>query len=469
MAKKQAISLREMVNPTERQQQFLEAVKENLFILYGGAAGGGKSYILRWSLIGLLMKWGLQGHKGVRVGLFCEDYPALRDRHLSKIKYEFPSWMGKLRENVHEYELDARFGGGVIAFRNLDDPSKYLSVEFAAIAVDELTKNPIATFNFLRMRLRWPGIARCPFMGASNPGGVGHMWVKRLWMERDYPPELVKMAHEFAYVPAKATDNPHLAQEYVESLASLPEELRRAYLDGDWDIFAGQMFAQWRREKHVISAMPAGWETWRKFMSLDWGRASPGCALWFTVSPDARIYVYREFYFNGGYTIDMDAYDTAKVILSKEAPGERVNGRFGDPSMWAKTGTKTMHGESMADDFSAAGCALIAGDNDRKQGVNRVHANLKDAPDGIPWLQVLDTCKHLIRTLPALPRDETNIEDVDTDAEDHAFDSLKYGLLSRPAPGDGNAFMGGDFAKRRPRDEEDDDERDPDAPTFYGR
>ena len=146
---------RDVIRPTPKQKEFLRAVKSNIYTLYGGAAGGGKSYILRWGLIWLLIDWFIQtGIKGIRVGLFCEDYPSLDDRQISKIKMEFPEWLGSYKESNHEFTLNDELGGGVICFRNLDKPSKYLSSEFAAIAIDELTLNSRDVFDFLRMRLR---------------------------------------------------------------------------------------------------------------------------------------------------------------------------------------------------------------------------------------------------------------------------------------------------------------------------
>ena len=126
---------------TERQKEAERAVEKYKYILFGGAMGGGKSYWLRWMLVRLLMQFAKEGKRGVRVGLFCEDYPALQDRHLSKVKTEFPTYLGTFNTHDKEFTLAPCYGGGVICFRNLDDTSKYQSSEFAVIAVDELTKN----------------------------------------------------------------------------------------------------------------------------------------------------------------------------------------------------------------------------------------------------------------------------------------------------------------------------------------
>jgi|GEM_PF-2888522 len=211
------------------------ASKRFKFVLYGGSLGSGKSYWLRWMMVYWLMKlFAKYGQKGIRAGLFCEDYPSLNDRHLSKVRYEFPAWLGKYNESKHEFTLAPEYGSGVIAFRNLDDPEKYLSVEFAVMGVDEINRNQIVTFRELRKRLRWAGIKDVRFLAACNP--IGEAWVKNWWVKRMFPPE-EKEQYEFVFVPALPTDNPHLDESYYKSLESLPENQRKAFLEGNWDAF----------------------------------------------------------------------------------------------------------------------------------------------------------------------------------------------------------------------------------------
>jgi hypothetical protein len=236
------VKFSELAKFLPKQKDAQEASKRFKFVLYGGSLGSGKSYWLRWMMVYWLMKYYAKyGLKGVRAGLFCEDYTSLNDRHLSKVKYEFPAWLGTYNSQYHEFTLAPEYGSGVIAFRNLDDPEKYLSVEFAVMGVDEINRNPVTTFRELRKRLRWAGIKDVRFLAACNP--VGEAWVKNLWVKRAFPKEESEQ-YEFVFVPALPTDNPFLDQSYYDSLKSLPEAERKAFLEGDWDSFSETMDAK---------------------------------------------------------------------------------------------------------------------------------------------------------------------------------------------------------------------------------
>lgn len=231
----ETLKFSDLANFLPKQKEAQEASKRFKFVLYGGSLGSGKSYWLRWMMVYWLMKmYAKYDLKGVRAGLFCEDYPSLEDRHLSKVKYEFPAWLGTYNGSRHEFTLAPEYGSGVIAFRNLDDPEKYLSVEFAIMGVDEINRNQIVTFRELRKRLRWAGIKDVRFLAACNP--IGEAWVKNWWVKRMFPPE-EKEQYEFVFVPALPTDNPYLDGSYYKSLESLPENQRKAFLEGNWDSF----------------------------------------------------------------------------------------------------------------------------------------------------------------------------------------------------------------------------------------
>ncbi len=231
----EVIKFSELANFLPKQKEAQEASKRFKFVLYGGSLGSGKSYWLRWMMVYWLIKMSSKYNlEGIRAGLFCEDYPSLDDRHLSKVKYEFPSWLGTYNTQRHEFTLAPEYGSGVIAFRNLDDPEKYLSTEFAIEGVDEINRNPFTVFRELRKRLRWPGIKEVKFIAACNP--IGEAWVKNWWVKRLFPPE-EKEQYEFVFVPALPTDNPYLDESYYKSLESLPETQRKAFLEGNWDSF----------------------------------------------------------------------------------------------------------------------------------------------------------------------------------------------------------------------------------------
>ncbi len=233
--KDEQIDFTKLANFFPKQIEAAKASRRFKFTLFGGSLGSGKSRWLRWMALYWLMEfYGKYQIKGIRAGVFSEDYPSLNDRHLTKIKYEFPSWLGTFNESKHEFTLKPEYGSGIIAFRNLDDPEKYLSVEFAIECVDEINRNDEPTFVELRKRLRWPGIRDTKFLAGCNP--IGKAWVKNRWVKRMFAPE-EKEQYEFVFVPALPTDNPHLPPEYYKSLESLPENQRKAMLEGNWDAF----------------------------------------------------------------------------------------------------------------------------------------------------------------------------------------------------------------------------------------
>lgn len=426
----QAVSIREVMGPLPKQEQALDAIYDAKYVLYGGAAGPGKSYWLRWAAVHFLIECGMAGHRGVRVGLFCEDYPTLRDRQISRIKREFPAWLGTVRDTRDDglgFHLEPRWGGGFIALRNLDDPAKYASTEFAAEFVDELTKNDRQTFDDLRFRLRWPGIDHTPFVAATNPGSIGHAWVKKLWVDRDFSGDDAALDPEdFAFIQALPRDNPHLGPSYWAQLDSLPERMRRALRDGHWDVFAGQVFSEWRGDVHTCKPFDIP-KDWPKWTATDYGYVAPRCTLWLARDREnRRTYVYREQYETG-----VPAKEQASRIRFASA-GENVSAHFGDPSMWQRR-EDDKGGTSLAEEYAKGGVHLSRANNQRITGKNYVHDSLRWCDErGVqtqePELQVFSTCTNLIRTLPVLPYDEVRIEDVDTDAEDHAYDALRYGL-----------------------------------------
>lgn len=296
------VSLERLVNPTSKQREFLAAVAEHDYVLYGGQAGGGKSYILRWWLV-LYLVWCYKtlGLRNVRVGLFCETYRDLGDRQVGKIRVEFPPWLGGLSksDDGFNFVLRSEYGSGTIALRNLDDPQKYRSVEFAAVAVDELTRNPLSVFNLLRFRMRWPGVERPKFAACTNPGGPGHSWVKKYWVTKEYPPELERKRDQFVMVKAKSSDNPYVDPGYHEDLRTLPPEMAKQVADGNWDIYIGQYFPHFDPKVHVIPDAEAmariqPWHT--RSLSGDWGDKHPHSFHWHAKDERNCVITYRELW-----------------------------------------------------------------------------------------------------------------------------------------------------------------------------
>ena len=386
------------------------------------------SYWLRWAALHFLVECAAAGLTGVRVGLFCEDYPTLRDRQISRIKREFPLWLGEIKETRDEglgFHLEPRWGSGFIALRNLDDPSKYASTEFAAEFVDELTKNDRQMFDDLRFRLRWPGLEHTPFAAATNPGSKGHAWVKKLFVDRDFSGDDAMLNPEdFAFIQALPRDNPYLGLSYWAQLDSLPPRMREALRDGRWDVFEGQAFPEFNRAVHVVRpyTIPVSWTRWT---STDYGFVDPWCTLWHARSPDRlRVVTYREV-----YQRRVPPREQARAILAM-SEGERIQLHAADPSMWAQR--NKLSPDSVADEYAMEGLRLSPANNDRLGGKALVHEALaveRDAGGLVsPRWQIFDTCTNLIRTMESIPVSTTRPEDVDTEADDHAYDSARYGF-----------------------------------------
>lgn len=418
--------MRELINPSPRQEEFLKATDSYKYVLYGGAKGGGKSYILRWALIRKLVQYAKEGFPNVRVGLFCEDYPSLKDRQITKMKDEFPRWLGTLSNTQTDgmsFKLHGEYGGGAIALRNLDDPSKYASSEFAVAAVDELTKNQRVVFDQLRSIVRWPGIDHTGLWGGTNPGDVGHLWVKKLWIDRHFdsedPPE-----EQVVFIKSLPTDNPHNSNAYIEDLKRLPEKLRKAYLEGNWDIFEGQYFAQWDKERHTVKPFTIP-ETWKRFRAYDHGRHNPACCKWYALDHDGRVWVYREFY-QTGMNVDEIAHE-----INRMSEGETYEYSVADPAIFASHGfVDKSGGQTIAESFARYGIIFMPASNRRVDGWNIMHQFLSWTEESLPRMVYFTTCDNSIRTIPALVHDEIKPEDIDTDGEDHAADTDRYFLMS---------------------------------------
>ena len=395
-----------------------------------------------------------KGLTHVQAMLACEDYPSLKDRQLSKVAREFPQWLGKSNADHKDYGrcfiLEPEYGNGIICFRNLDDASKYSSAEFAIIAIDELTKNNYDTFTHLRTRLRWPGLTdiECLFIAGTNPGGIGHGFTKQLWLDRAFPDEFIHPTDYrsmFAYVPSKATDNPHLDSSYWAMLDTLPKALRAAFRDGDWNMFLGQAFQEWTPSIHIIKPLPIP-KGAPIYMTFDWGFGAPFSVGWWWVDADGRIYRFAEWYgWNGTANQGLRLADTdiADGILRHEAGfGVELRNiiRIAGPDCFQKRPDYRGGGQgpSTFEVFAQKGLYLQVGDPSRELKIRQFRERLRIPKDekgdiiSLPMMLVYDTCEHFIRTIPTLVQDKNRIEDINQDGEDHSMDEACHICMVRP-------------------------------------
>ena len=412
------------------QTAFLAASEREVF--YGGARGGGKSYAM---LVDPLRYCSKAHHRAL---LIRRTMPELRDLiQKSQLLYSkaFPG--AKWREQEKEWRFPS---GAKIEFgyaENMTDVLRYQGQSYTWIGIDELPQYPSPDiYNFLRSSLRSVDPDIPVYMRSTgNPGNVGSTWVREMFVEPAEPNTAFDVGIDTPkgkkyitrrFIPAKLQDNPYLMQtdDYYIMLASLPEVQRKQFLDGDWDAYEDSAFPEFSKTVHVVEPfdIPKGWY---KFRAADWGYSSPACVLWFAVDYDNNLWIYREL-----YTKKVTADQFARQVLTLES-SEYVHYGILDVSTWAKRGDV---GPSIAETMIQQGCRWRPSDRSPKSRINgklEIHKRLK-VTDNNPGIRVFANCKNLIRTLSALPTDDKNPEDVDTNAEDHAYDALRYGCMSRP-------------------------------------
>jgi phage terminase large subunit len=415
--------------------------------LYGGSKGCGKSKALRWDHY--LPSLAVPGMKSLILRRKLVD---LQRSHLRFVPEE--------AQRMGATWKPSDVGAGVLYFPNKaliefghcqheQDVEQYLSAEYDRQSFDELVT--FTEWQYLMIssccRTTIPGLS--PRVGgATNPGGKAARWVKRRWIDKDltdeddedYRPE------DYAYVPALPTENPYLNwTQYMRQLNRLPPEMRRAYRDGDWDLFIGQYFPEFRRTArpdadghlqpaHVVD-FPTAPRAWPRYGGLDWGYSSEGVYLWVVPHPDGCLEVEDEFVFNGPRRDKMIAKEVAQEIVRRSAArGIAVRRTYADPSMGETRGHETH--ETYLDTFKKHGVPCEKAENDRIHGWARLRAWLRPRPDGQPFLRIHPRCTYLTRTFGEVVMDEQQPEDLDSDGPDHALDALRYVVAARPqAPG----------------------------------
>ncbi len=343
-----------------------------------------------------------------------------------------------------------------------EDVRRYQGQAFNWIGFDELTQYPTSyCWTYLSSRLR----SEDPYLsltrsirGTSNPGGPGHGWVKRMFVDpapentafwaldeetgeilrypATYPngephPHAGKPLYQRKFIPAKVSDNPSLWKDgqYEKTLLGLPEAQRKQLLEGDWNIADGAAFPEFNKSIHTCKPFPIP-NSWRRFRSCDYGYSSYSAVHWYAIDPDGQLIVYRELYVSKKTGTDLG------YLIQEIERGDNVSYGVLDSSVWAMRGTS---GPSVAEEILATGCRFRPSDRSkgsRSDGFNRLHQLLKVDERGKPGILFFDTCRQIITDLPILPSDKNGEDDIDEKyASDHAYDSIRYGIQSRPKTG----------------------------------
>ena len=427
------------------QTSFLSSTEQE--VLYGGSAGGGKSY----SLVADPVRY--FSNPSARMLLVRRSTEELREL-ISVSKQLYPRAVPGIKFMERDKTWVAPSGATLwMSYLDRDDDvMRYQGQAFNWIGFDELTQWPSPyPWDYMRSRLRTNKDSKLPlYMRAtSNPGGPGHQWVKKTFIDPETPNksfwatdintgEIVSWPKGHSrqgeplfkrrFIPATLFDNPYLAEDgmYEANLLSLPEHQRRQLLEGDWDINEGAAFPEFNRSIHVIEPFEIP-SNWVKFRACDYGYGSHTGVVWLAVTPAEQIIVYREMYVS-----KVIATDLADMILDVEQE-EKIRYGVLDSSLWHNRGDT---GPSLAEQMIMKGCRWRPSDRSkgsRVAGKNELHRRLQvDEFTEEPRLVIFNNCKNLISQLPALPLDKNNPEDVNTHAEDHLYDALRYGIMTRP-------------------------------------
>jgi len=416
-------------------------------ILYGGASGGGKSKALRMEAL----IWASR-ISGLQVYLFRRTYPELEKNHILYARGEYPNFVVWNEQNKR-FELP---NGSMIHMcyaQYEKDVFNYQGAEIHLLLIDEATTFTEFMYDYLRARVRCPMPIpeqyKCRIPGiilASNPGGVGHNFIKRRWVDFVKPGK-IKVAPRAeggmmrAFIPAKLEDNPILMKydpDYESRLDALPEPYRTAYRNGDWNIFMGQAFDL--RSEHIIEPVKIP-QYAPIYMCMDWGYGAPFAILWSWIDADNRIYVFHEWYgWNGEENVGLRLTDSqiAEGIIERERQlgiQDKKIIRLAGPDCWNKKPDYRGGGQgpSTAEVFARYGLYLQPGDPNRQLKIRQFRERLRIPKDGsLPMLVVYETCRQFIRTIQSLQVHPNDPEYIDDRGEDHFFDAICHLCMARP-------------------------------------
>lgn len=415
-------------------------------ILYGGSAGGGKTFSMLFDAYIKCVKY-----PGIRVAIFRRTFPELERTFIQKSLRYFDSSMGYYNRKTRTWTIYTPSVPSTIEFchcRKESDVFIYQSAEYDVIYIDELTHFSEFQYTYLISRLRSSATSelkmRPHIICATNPGGIGHGWVRRYW--RIYSEDVHYKVFEDdetvssltslginippmrrVFIPAKVYDNYYIIKndpQYIARLASSP--YAKQLLDGDWSVFTGQAFPDFDEKKHAIPSFPIP-SNWKRWISIDYGYSRPFCALWHAQDPvTGKVYTYREV-----YKIKLSDIEQAELVMEL-SKNEEIEAVIVDPSTFAAKGS----GSSIAQTWIETGLKnVVKGNNSRIDGWIRVHDWLKlDKNDEPIWYVFKDKCPNLVRTMPEMVYSVENPEDIDTTAEDHAVDALRYFFMHIPPP-----------------------------------
>ena len=428
------------------QTEFLAASERE--VLFGGSAGGGKSFAL---LADPMRYFGHPAFNGLILRRTNDELRELvwKSQELYPKAYKGAKWAEK--KSQWTFPSGARLW--MTYLERDEDVLRYQGQAFSYIAFDELTQYPTPfAWNYMRSRLRTTDPEMPIYMRATtNPGSAGHAWVKKMFIDpapankkfvatdvETGKPLVYPEGHEKAgdplfyrkFIPATLKDNPYLMEggQYEANLLSLPEMQRRQLLEGDWNIAEGAAFPEFKTSVHTCEPFDIP-KDWRRFRSCDYGYSSYSAVHWYAIDPSYEtLYVYRELYLS-----KHTGKDLARAVLDAEI-GESIQYGMLDSSCWHNRG---QIGPSIAEEMISMGCRWRPSDRTagaRVAGKNQLHQRLKvDEETDLAGLIFFNNCRQIIADLPVIPSDPKGTDDIDPRyASDHAYDSLRYGLMSRP-------------------------------------